>query len=428
MPALVIVGAQWGDEGKGKIVHYLSRGADFVVRYQGGNNAGHTVVFDGKKFALHLIPSGILFPGTRSVIGNGLVVSPKAFRDEVEMLAKRGVRCKGRLHLSLGAHVILPYHIYLDTLREEGGRGIGTTKKGIGPCYEDKVARIGIRVCDFLEPETFRKLVLQNLKVRAAELSRVKPVKEIAQEVFADYNELRRFIAPFAVDTGELLSKAHSGGKNLLLESAQGVMLDLDFGTYPFVTSSNPIAGGACIGSGVPPQAIRRVMGVTKAYTTRVGLGPFPTEIDGKVATYIREKGGEYGTTTGRPRRIGWLDIPQLKSAIRSSGIDSLVMTKLDTLSNIHPIKVCVAYKYKGKKLTTFPISRRAQLEVEPVYETFPGFSGDLSGARKFSDLPASARDYVKQIEKWAGVPVSIVSVGQSREQTIMREAKSVWA
>ncbi len=428
MPALVIVGAQWGDEGKGKIVHYLSRGADFVVRYQGGNNAGHTVVFDGKKFALHLIPSGILFPGVHNVIGNGLVVSPKAFREEVTMLRSRNVRTSGRLHLSLAAHVILPYHIYLDTLREEGGRGIGTTKKGIGPCYEDKVARIGVRVCDYLEPETFKALVAQNLKVRAAELSRVKPVKQIAEEVFKDYDELRKFIAPFACDASEMLSIAAKKGKNILLESAQGAMLDLDFGTYPFVTSSNPIAGGACVGSGIPPQAIGRVMGVTKAYTTRVGLGPFPTEIDGKVATYIREKGGEYGTTTGRPRRIGWLDMPQLRSAIRFSGIDALVMTKLDTLANIHPIKVCTSYKYKGKKLTTFPVSRRAQLEVEPVYESFPGFSGDLSGARKFSDLPSSARDYVKQIEKWAGVPVSIVSVGQSREQTIMREPKSVWA
>ncbi|MBI3553996.1 MAG: adenylosuccinate synthase [Elusimicrobia bacterium] len=428
MPALVIVGAQWGDEGKGKIVHYLSRGADFVVRYQGGNNAGHTVVFDGKKFALHLIPSGILFPGVHNVIGNGLVVSPKAFRDEVLMLQKRGVRSRGRLHLSLAAHVILPYHIYLDTLREEGGRGIGTTKKGIGPCYEDKVARIGIRVCDYLEPETFRALVTQNLNVRAAELSRIKPVKAIAEEVFKDYDELRKFLAPFACDTSELLAKARGAAKNLLLESAQGAMLDLDFGTYPFVTSSNPIAGGACVGSGIPPQAISRVMGVTKAYTTRVGLGPFPTEIDGKVATYIREKGGEYGTTTGRPRRIGWLDLPQLRSAIRFSGIDSLVMTKLDTLSNIHPIKVCTAYRYKGKKLTSFPVSRRAQLEVEPVYESFPGFSGDLSGVRKFSDLPSTARHYVEQVERLAGIPVSIVSVGQSREQTIVRDARTVWA
>ena len=428
MPAHVVVGAQWGDEGKGKIVHFLSGGADFVVRYQGGNNAGHTVVFDGKKFALHLIPSGILFPKVQNVIGNGLVVSPQAFVEEVRMLESRGIKVRGRLHLSLAAHVILPYHILLDTLREEGGRGIGTTKKGIGPCYEDKVARIGIRICDYLEPATFRALVHQNLKVREAELSRVKPIKQIAEDVFKDYDRLRKFLAPFCADTAGILAEALGKKKRLLLESAQGAMLDLDFGTYPFVTSSNPVAGGACTGAGVAPAQITGVMGVTKAYTTRVGLGPFPTEIDGHVATYIREIGKEYGTTTGRPRRIGWLDLPQLRSAIRVSGIDSLCMTKLDTLANIHPIKVCVAYKYQGKRLDVFPVSRKAQLDVEPVYETFPGFSGDLSGVRRFSDLSPSARQYVQQIEKWLKIPVSIVSVGQSRDQTIVRDRRFVWS
>ncbi len=419
--ALVVVGAQWGDEGKGKIVHYLARSADFVVRYQGGNNAGHTVVFDGKKFALHLIPSGILQKGAQSVIGNGLVVSPQAFHDEVRGLSARGVRTRGRLHVSLGAHVILPYHIMLDTLREEGGRGIGTTKKGIGPCYEDKVARIGVRVCDYLEPDVFEALVDQSLKVRAHELERVKPRGEIKKDVFRDYDKLRRFLAPYCADTALLLCEAAKKDKKILLESAQGAMLDLDFGTYPFVTSSSPIAGGACTGSGLPPQAIGSVLGVTKAYTTRVGLGPFPTELEGRVGAYIREKGHEYGTTTGRPRRIGWLDLPQLRSAIRVSGMTSLAMMKLDTLASVHPIKVCVAYKYKGKRLTEFPVSRRAQLEVEPVYESFPGFSGDLGRARKFSDLPSSARDYVLQIEKRIGLPIDIVSVGQSREQTIIR-------
>ena len=427
MPAMVIVGAQWGDEGKGKIVHFLSRGADFVVRYQGGNNAGHTVVFDGKTFALHLIPSGILLPGASNVIGNGVVVSPQAFCSEVKLLESRGVRVRGRLQVSLGAHVILPYHIILDTLREEGGRGIGTTKKGIGPCYEDKIARIGIRICDYLEPETFRALVAQNLKVRAAELARVRPLAAIAEEVFRDYDRLRRFIAPFCADTSIALEKALKSRKRLLLESAQGAMLDLDFGTYPFVTSSNPISGGACAGAGIAPSAIGGVMGVTKAYTTRVGLGPFPTEIEGRAATYIREVGKEYGTTTGRPRRIGWLDIPQLRAAIRVSGITSLAMTKLDTLANVHPVKVCVAYRYKGKRLTDFPVSRRAQLEVEPIYESFPGFGGELSGARRFSDLPPSARAYVLQVEKWLGLPVSIVSVGQSRDQTIVRHPRFVW-
>lgn len=427
MSVLVVVGAQWGDEGKGKIVHYLGRRAHFVVRYQGGDNAGHTVVFEGKKFALHLIPSGILQPKTRNVIGNGLVVSPMAFRNEVLMLERRGVKTRGRLHLSLAAHVILPYHVLLDTLREEGGRGIGTTKKGIGPCYEDKVARIGIRVCDYLEPETFKALVKQNLKVRAAELSRVKPIKQIENDVFAGYDSLRRFLAPYCTDTSILLAKALADGKRLLLESAQGAMLDLDFGTYPFVTSSSPIAGGACTGAGIGPTAITGVLGVTKAYTTRVGLGPFPTEIEGSTARYIREKGGEYGTTTGRPRRIGWLDLPQLRAAVRMNGLSALAMTKLDTLSSIHLIKVCVAYKYKGKRLEEFPVSRKAQLEVEPVYETFPGFSGDLGRCRRFADLPLCAREYVEHIEKRLNIPIPIVSVGQSREQTIVRKKEGIW-
>ncbi len=427
MPALVVVGAQWGDEGKGKIVHFLGEGADWVVRYQGGDNAGHTVVFDGQKYALHLIPSGILQPRVKNVIGDGVVVNPRAFVTEIEMLESRGIKVKGRLFLSLAAHVILPYHVYLDTLREEGGRGIGTTKKGIGPCYEDKVARIGVRVADYLDAEAFRKLVRRNLKVRAAELVKVKPLKAIEDEVFDGYEARRKFLASYAADTGLLLDAARRKGAKMLLESAQGSMLDLDHGTYPFVTSSNPIAGGACVGAGIGPTAITAVNGVTKAYTTRVGLGPFPTELDGHIAHYIREVGKEYGTTTGRPRRIGWLDVPQLRAAIRMNGLTSLTMTKLDTLSGVHPIKVCVGYKLGGKKVAEFPLSRRAQLEVEPVCESYPGFSGDLGGARKFLDLPRGAREYVLAVEARLSVPILIVSVGQSREQTIVRDAAGLW-
>ncbi len=428
MPALVVVGAQWGDEGKGKIVHFLGEGADWVVRYQGGDNAGHTVVFGGQKYALHLIPSGILQPGVKNVIGDGVVVNPCAFVDEIKMLEKRGIKVRGRLFLSLAAHVILPYHIYLDTLREEGGRGIGTTKKGIGPCYEDKVARIGIRVADYLDAEGFRALVRQNLKVRAAELTKVKSLKKIEEEVFDGYEARRRFLAAFAADTGLLLDAARRKGEKLLLESAQGSMLDLDHGTYPFVTSSSPVAGGACVGAGIGPTTITAVNGVTKAYTTRVGLGPFPTEIDGHIAHYIREVGKEYGTTTGRPRRIGWLDVPQLKAAIRMNGLTSFTMTKLDTLSGVHPIKVCVAYKLGGKRVTEFPVSRRGQLEAEPVYESFPGFSGDLKGIRKFDKLPLGARRYVLAVQKMLGVPISIVSIGQDRDQTIVRDARRIWS
>ena len=428
MPALVVVGAQWGDEGKGKIVHFLGKDADWVVRYQGGNNAGHTVVFGGQKYALHLTPSGILAKGCRSVIGNGVVVDPNAFVKEVKMLEGRGIKVRGRLFLSLSAHVILPYHIYVDTLREEGGRGIGTTKRGIGPCYEDKVARIGIRVADYLDPESFRKLVRKNLKVRAAELAKVKPLKEIEKEVFKDYDRLRRFLAPFAADCSILLDEGRRKKKRMLLESAQGSMLDLDHGTYPFVTSSNPVAGGACAGAGIGPTAITAVMGVTKAYTTRVGLGPFPTEVEGHVGHYIREVGKEYGTTTGRARRIGWLDVPQLKAAIRMNGMTALTMTKLDTLTGVHPIKVCVGYRLGKKRLSEFPVSRRDQPDVEPVYETFTGFSGDISKARRFSDLPPGARRYVLGVEKLLGVPVAIVSVGQSREQTIVRDKRRLWS
>ena len=428
MPALVVVGAQWGDEGKGKIVHFLGEGTDWVVRYQGGDNAGHTVVFDGQKYALHLIPSGILQPGVKNVIADGVVINPRAFVDEIAMLEKRKIKVRGRLFVSLSAHVILPYHVILDTLREEGGRGLGTTKKGIGPCYEDKVARIGIRVADYLEPETFRTLVRRNLKVRAAELSRVKPLKAIEKEVFDGYDARRKFLAEYATDTGLLLDEARRKKKRILLESAQGSMLDLDHGTYPFVTSSNPVSGGACVGAGIGPTVINAVNGVTKAYTTRVGLGPFPTEVDGHLANFIREVGKEYGVTTGRARRIGWLDIPQLKAAIRMNGLTSLTMTKLDTLSGVHPLKVCVAYKLDGKKITEFPISRRGQFEAEPIYESFPGFSGDLGGVRRFADLPRGAREYVLAAEKKLGVPIAIVSVGQSREQTIVRDAKKLWA
>ena len=428
MPALVVVGAQWGDEGKGKIVHFLGEDADWVVRYQGGDNAGHTVVFDGQTYALHLIPSGILQPDVRNVIGDGVVVNPRAFVDEVKMLEGRGIKVRGRLFLSLAAHVILPHHVYLDTLREEGGRGIGTTKKGIGPCYEDKVARIGVRVADYLDAAAFRGLVRRNLQVRAAELTKVRSLKKIEEEVFDGYETRRRFLARFAADTGLLLDAARRRGEKLLLESAQGSMLDLDHGTYPFVTSSNPVAGGACVGAGVGPTTITAVNGVTKAYTTRVGLGPFPTEVEGHLARYIREVGKEYGTTTGRPRRIGWLDVPQLKAAARMNGLTSFTMTKLDTLSGVHPIKVCAAYRLGGKRVAEFPMSRRGQLEAEPIYESFPGFSGDLRGVRKFDKLPLGARRYVLAVQKFLGVPISIVSVGQSREQTIVRDAKRLWS
>lgn len=428
MPSLIVVGAQWGDEGKGKIVHYLSRNADMVVRYQGGNNAGHTVVFDGKTFALHLIPSGILIPGKKNVIANGVVVNPRAFYEEVRLLERRKIGVRGRLFLSHGAHVILPYHVVLDSLREDRGRGIGTTRKGIGPCYEDKVARIGVRICDFLDPKAFKALVDQNIRVRWMELSSAaKPIAELRREIWKDYDRLRRFIEPFAADTSVLINKTLDRKGRVLFESAQGAMLDLDFGTYPYVTSSSPIAGGACAGAGVGPTRIDEVLGVTKAYTTRVGLGPFPTEIEGHICNYLREKGHEYGTTTGRARRIGWLDLVQLRHAIRINGITRLVMTKLDTLAGVHPLKVCTSYRIRGKRVQEFPTGRQGAFECEPQFETLSGFSQDLSKARRFSELPAAARDYVLWVEKQLGVPVSIVSVGPSKEKTIVRDPSFRW-
>ncbi len=423
MSILVVVGAQWGDEGKGKIVHFLARKAQYVARYQGGNNAGHTVVVGKKRYALHLIPSGILLKQTKNIIGSGVVLSPSAFREEVLGLEKQGISSRRRLFVSLGAHVILPYHILLDGLREDSGRGIGTTKRGIGPCYEDKVARIGIRVCDYLEPETFKKLVAQNLKIRSAELARLKPLASIEKEVFSDYARLRGFIKPYAKDTSLLLSQAIERKENVLLESAQGAMLDLDFGTYPFVTSSSPIAGGAATGSGISPSAIEFVLGVSKAYTTRVGLGPFPSEMEPKRGDYLREKGHEYGTTTGRPRRIGSLDLVQLRHAIRISGINALAVTKLDTLSGTGPIEVCVAYKWKGKTLSHFPWSRQIQQEARPVVVRLPGFSGNLSSSRRFSELPKAAQDYILWLEKNLKIPIPIVSVGPDLNQTILRNS-----
>ncbi|MCX5797877.1 MAG: adenylosuccinate synthase [Elusimicrobia bacterium] len=426
MPVLTVIGAQWGDEGKGKIVHYLSQGADWVVRYQGGDNAGHTVVIGGQSFALHLVPSGILFSRPRNAIGNGVVVNPAALQKEVRTLEGRGIRVSGRLFVSLQAHVILPYHIALDRVREGGSGAIGTTLKGIGPCYEDKVARRGVRVADYLEPETFRELLGAALDAHRGELGR-KETERLKRETSAAYPGLRRFLEPFCEDTGRIIAKALSAKRRVLMESAQGAMLDLDHGTYPFVTSSNPVSGGACVGAGLPPTAIDAVLGVAKAYTTRVGLGPFPTEMPEPLAGRIREKGREYGATTGRPRRIGWLDLPQLRSAIRISGIGRLALTKLDTLSGTDPIKVCTAYRWKGRLLDEFPASRLAQKGARPVYRAMPGFSGDLSSCRRLADLPAAARRYVRWLERELRCPAAIVSVGASHEQTFLHSEGSLW-
>ena len=426
MPVLIVIGAQWGDEGKGKIVHYLSGEADLVVRYQGGDNAGHTVVFGGESFALHLIPSGILFPRTRNLIGNGVVVNPAALQAEARTLERRGIKVRGRLWVSAQAHLILPHHMALDRVREAGRGAVGSTLKGIGPCYEDKIARRGVRAADYLEPETFRHVLEAALAAHEGELGR-RETARLRQETLAATPALRRFLAPFCRDTVGLLAGEAARGRKVLMESAQGCMLDIDFGTYPFVTSSNPTAGGACAGAGLPPAAVDAVLGVAKAYTTRVGRGPFPTELGEPLASRLRETGHEYGATTGRPRRIGWLDLPQLRCAMRTSGISRLALTKLDTLSGTDPIRVCTGYTWRGKRLADFPVSRLAQAEVKPVYKDLPGFSGDLSGARRFQDLPKTAQSYVRWVEAQLGCPIAMVSVGPSREQTIMRK-NDLWS
>ncbi len=428
MPNLVIVGAQWGDEGKGKVVHYLSERARDIVRYQGGNNAGHTVVHDGQKFATHLVPAGVLFPGKRGIIGNGVVLNPKEFLEEIAFIREKGVDLERRLVVSLGAHVVLAHHLLLDAAHEKGNKPIGTTKKGIGPCYTDKAARRGIQLVDYLDIKTFRPLIEETLEANRPEIERCGgDIKSLLAQSLADQKRYAPRLKPYCADTVPLVQESLGRDRWVLFEGAQGVALDLDLGTYPFVTSSSTVAGGVCAGAGVGPTQIQDVLGVTKAYVTRIGTGPFPSEMPKDLAHHLREKGQEYGATTGRPRRIGWLDLVQLKRAVQTSGINRLAMTKLDTLADVDPIKVCVAYRVGGKIVKDFPVSVTALNRAKPVYQTLPGFSGDLSKARTLKDLPAKALRYVAFVEKFVGTPISLVSVGREREATIVRDPKFVW-
>ncbi len=418
--SVVVVGAQWGDEGKGKITDYLSQNAEVVARYQGGNNAGHTIVFGGKKYKLHLIPSGIFFKDKICVIGNGMVIDPKALVKELEYLHNEGVSTEN-LRISNRAHVILPYHIKLDELAEEskGANKIGTTKKGIGPAYMDKAARIGIRIADLLDREEFERKLSINLKEKNQIFEKLYNVEGFKLEDILDeyYNYGQQF-AKYVCDTSVVLNNALDEGRRVLFEGAQGVMLDIDQGTYPFVTSSNPVAGGVTIGSGVGPTKINHVVGVCKAYTTRVGDGPFPTELHDEIGHQIREVGREYGTTTGRPRRVGWFDSVVVRHARRVSGITDLSLNSIDVLTGIETIKICVAYKYKGEILEEFPASLKVLSECEPVYEEMPGWTEDISGVKKLDELPANARHYVERISQLTGIPLSIFSVGPDRSQT----------
>jgi adenylosuccinate synthase len=428
MPNLVVVGAQWGDEGKGKVVHFLSDRAHDIVRYQGGNNAGHTVIHRNQKFATHLIPAGVLFPKKRGIIGNGVVLNPKEFLEEIDFLKQKGVDLKGRLFVSLGAHIVLPHHLLLDAAHEKGIRPIGTTKKGIGPCYTDKAARRGIQLVDYLHEATFRALMGETLDHNRPEIERCGGhVKALMEQAMAGHKLYAPRLAVYAADTVPMLQKSLDSKRWVLFEGAQGVALDLDLGTYPFVTSSSTVAGGVCAGAGVGPTQIQDVLGVTKAYVTRIGTGPFPTEMDKALGDHLREKGQEYGATTGRPRRIGWLDLVQLKRAVQTSGIRRLAMTKLDTLADVNPIKVCVAYDVDGKNVTDFPVSVAQLNRAKPVYKELPGFSGDLPGARTVKQLPKGTMRYIEFVEKYLETPISIVSVGREREATILRDPKFAW-
>jgi len=422
MSAVVVIGTQWGDEGKGKIVDFLAEQADVVVRYQGGANAGHTVKVDNKEFKLHLLPAGILYPGTVCVIGNSVVVDAADLLEELEMMKKEGIDTSG-LRISNRAHVIMPYHRRLDEVEEEfrGDKKIGTTKRGIGPCYIDKNARCGIRMVDLLDEEEFSEKLAYNLETKNYLLKVVYGVEGFDFEaVKAEYMAYAEQLRPYVTDTVTVINEAIRAGKNILFEGAQATLLDIDHGTYPYVTTSHPIAGGACIGAGVGPTKIDKVIGVVKAYSTRVGEGPFPTELTDEIGDHIRRVGHEYGVTTGRPRRCGWLDACVVRYAGYVSGIDYLAITRLDILDGLEKLKICVGYKYKGELLNEFPASLKVLAQVEPVYEELPGWMQSISHIRKYEDLPVNARRYVERIAEVTGVKVGIVSVGPSREQTIL--------
>ncbi|MCI8459493.1 MAG: adenylosuccinate synthase [Clostridia bacterium] len=421
MAVTALVGAQWGDEGKGKVIDILAEKSDMVVRAQGGNNAGHTVVAGGITYKLHLIPSGILYKGTVCVIGNGTVVDPAVILSEMEELQKRGVDLS-QLKIDARAHVIFPYHIVLDELSEKarGAGDIGTTKKGIGPCYMDKAERIGIRMCDLIDPAVFREKLTRNVQIKndiIVKLYGGKPV-DLAS-VLADYTAYAQQLAPYVCDTSVLVYDAIKSGKNVLFEGAQGALLDLDVGTYPYVTSSHPVSGGFCVGAGVGPTLIDDVLGIAKAYTTRVGKGPFPTELNDATGDRIRNVGAEFGTTTGRPRRCGWLDAVILRFAVRVNGLTGIALNKLDTLSGLPTLKICVAYKKNGKILRDFPADIAALEGCEPVYEEYEGWTQDITQAKSIADLPPAARAYLQAIEKHIDCPVKMVGVGPDRTQNL---------
>ena len=422
MSTIVITGTQWGDEGKGKIVDYLASKADTVVRFQGGCNAGHTVVADGEEYKLRLLPSGILYKGTLNIIANGVAFDPEVCLQEMDAMTTRGIDTSS-IRISDRAHVVMPYHRLMDGIgdAQRGADKIGTTGRGIGPCYMDRDDRIGIRVCDLMEKDEFAKKLKRNLDIKNGELAAVYHHEPLEyEEVLKEYQGYAERLRPLVTDTIPLLNEEIAAGHKILFEGAQATMLDIDYGTYPYVTASHPVSGGVTVGAGVAPKKIDKVVGIVKAYCTRVGEGPFPTEQLNAIGEKLREAGHEFGTVTGRPRRTGWLDAVVVRHAGLLSGIDYMAVTRLDILDGFDEIKICTGYKHKGQLLKGVPASLNVLAEVEPVYETFSGWKTDISGIRSYNDLPENARKYLERMAEITGIALGIVSVGPSREQTIV--------
>ncbi|WP_010308263.1 adenylosuccinate synthase [Kurthia senegalensis] len=420
MTSVVVVGTQWGDEGKGKITDFLSKEADSIARYSGGDNAGHTIQFKGETYKLHLIPSGIFYSEKSSVMGNGMVINPESLVKELKGLQDRGVDTSN-LRISNRAHVILPYHVYQDKVDEEsrGDAKIGTTCKGIGPCYTDKVQRIGIRIADLLDKEVFEQKLRSNLEMKNRLFTKFYEVEGLNfDDIFEKFYAYGQEIAKYVTDTSKELNDVIDNGGKVLFEGAQGVLLDVDHGTYPYVTSSNPVAGGVTTGTGIGPSAVTRVIGVSKAYTSRVGDGPFPTELFDEVGHQIREVGREYGTTTGRPRRVGWFDSVVVRHSRRVSGITDLALNSIDVLTGLDTVKICVAYDYNGQRITEYPANLHIIEQCKPIYEELPGWEEDITGVRRLEDLPENARNYVKRVSELTGISIATFSVGPDRDQT----------
>ena len=417
-----VIGLQWGDEGKGKIIDILAKDYDIIVRYQGGGNAGHTLIIGGEKYIFHLIPSGILHQDKKCVIGNGIVFDPKLFLDEIDGLAKKNINVKENLFISDRAHVVFPYHKKLDLLleKQKGNSMIGTTGRGIGPCYTDKISREGIRVADLLHKEHFKEKLKKTVEEKNRILVKLYNDEPVSwEDIYEEYCAYADKISPFVCDTVDLMARAINENKKILFEGAQGALLDVDFGTYPFTTSSNSAAGGVSSGIGVSPKQIHNIIGITKAYTTRVGSGPFPTEVDGEQGEHIRKKGGEFGSTTGRPRRCGWFDAVAIQHSVRISGVDSLIVTKLDVLDDQETIRICTGYKNNGKLHNTFPADLDILNNCELIYEEVSGWCEDTSNVRSVENMPEKAMNYIKIIENIIGVKVKMISVGPERSQII---------